>query len=288
MEEKKKNSNIRKKDNQNDYKKVFGIDSYDKSQKNKIRKSCNIIKPFAEEKNINLNINKATGKINFIIKINNEKLENGMYQIELNQIENFKKASKGELSIKLNNNYQINFILKMIKNEMTSQDNKPRNSIRDRINFFSEKGKIEEKKKNSNIPKKNYQNDYQKVFGIDSYDKNQKNKIRNSCIISKPFAEEKIININKEKQNIKDRELLQKKLEKKNTENIEEKLNKTVNEDEIKLNNNMTEDLRSYSFQTPIKQNKDDNEIIRTQSIFHPFGGRLTNFIKEKINNMNN
>ena len=117
-----------------------------------------------------------------------------MYQIELNQIENFKKASKGELSIKLNNNYQINFILKMIKNEINSQNKKPRNSIRDRINFFSEKGKIEEKKKNLNIPKKNKQNDYKRVFGIESYDKSQKNKIRNSCIIDKPFAKEKNIN----------------------------------------------------------------------------------------------
>jgi hypothetical protein len=42
----------------------------------------------------------------------------------------------------------------MIKNEINSQNKKPRNSIRDRINFFSEKGKIEEKKKNLNIPKK--------------------------------------------------------------------------------------------------------------------------------------
>ena len=176
----------------------------------------------------------------------------------------------------------------MIKNEINSQNKKPRNSIRDRINFFSEKGKMEEKKKNLNIPKKNKQNDYKRVFGIESYDKSQKNKIRNSCIIDKPFAKEKNININKDQQNFIGRELSQKNLEKKNSENIEEKLNKTINENDIKLNNTMTEDIRSYSLQVPVEQNNHDNEINRTQSIFHNFGGRLSNFIKEKLNNMNN
>ena len=147
---------------------------------------------------------------------------------------------------------------------------------------------MEKKKKNLNIPKKNKQNDYKRVFGIESYDKSQKNKIRNSCIIDKPFAKEKNININKDQQNVIGRELSQKNLEKKNSENIEEKLNKTINENDIKLNNTMTEDIRSYSLQVPVEQNNHDNEINRTQSIFHNFGGRLSNFIKEKINNMNN
>ena len=235
------------------------------------------------------NINKAAGKINFIIKINNVKLENGSYQIELNQIENIKKTSKGEIIIKLNNNFQISFIIKIINNDKTSQNNKPRNSMGDRINFFSEKKKIEEKQKNPSISKKNNQNNYKKVFGIEPNDKNQKNKIRNSCNIVKPFAEEKNKNINsiKSQQNTIGRELTHKNLEKKISDNIEEKLNKTINEDEIKLNNTMKEDIRSYSLQIPDKQNKQDNDTNKTQSIFRPFG-RLSNFIKEKINNMNN
>ena len=178
----------------------------------------------------------------------------------------------------------------MIKNEITNQNNKPHNSIRDRINFFSEKGKIELKQKNSNISKKDIQNDCKKIIGIESNDKNQnqKNKIGNSCNINKTFTEEKNKNINKEQKNITSKEIQKKKLEIKACENIDEKLNKTANENEIKLNNSKTEDIRSYSLQVPTKQSKNDNEFNKTQSIFHPFGGRIANYIKEKINNLNN
>ena len=176
----------------------------------------------------------------------------------------------------------------MIKNEITHQNNKPRNSIRDRINFFSGKGKMLEKQKITDISKKENHSDDKKVFGVESNDKNQKSQIRNSCIISKPFTEEAIKNVKKEQKNVPVRELSQKKIENKTSENIEEKLNKTLNEDENKINNTMTEDIRAYSLQVPAKQRQNDNEINRTQSIFHPFGGKLSNFIKEKINNLNN
>ena len=238
----------------------------------------------------------------------------------MNQIDKEKKNLKGDYTIKLKNNYEINFIIKIYKDEILNQNNISHISIKDRIKFFSEKAKESENQKYYNSSKKKNPIDNQNKSVIESNDKNQNNKIRNSCFINKSFLEEINKNINKQK--IREQNSIK--------NNNQKELNKKINKIEINakkdINNNEDSnrsytlqindwenindnDNRSYSIQAPNKkignandngenrkfsiqtkynQDKNDKDNNKTNNKLRVFGGKISNFIKDKLNIKNN
>ena len=221
-----------------------------------------------------ININKEKGQIKFKLKINNEIQEVSTYQILLNKLEKENKTSNDEYNIILNNNYEINFSLKIIKNEKTNL-NIPRNSIRDRINFFSSKAKEAEKQKNIFPSKKENSNI---------------NKVRKSCVINNSTFEKSLNSIinNLEK---KDNNPIKNNKENEVIKNINK--NEIIPKIEDKDNLNKTEMLAN-----PVEQNvKNNDELNKTQNLVVSKKSKISNFIrgtlkkikhKNKDNNNNN
>ena len=118
--------------------------------------------------------------------------------------------------------------MKILKNDISSQNNFPRNSIKDRINFFSSKANEAEKQKNIYSSKK---------------DNSNNNKVRYSCIINNSYEKSMNNIINN----------IEKKANNPNKNNKEKEINKTINNIEKKENN-------------PIKDNK-EKEINKTINI---------------------
>ena len=188
------------------------------------------------------------------------------------QIEKKKKNIKGDYTIKLNNNSEIVFSMKIIKNELLNQNIFSSVNIKDRINFFSAKAKETQKDKNVHCSKKDIPN-------------NNNNKIRNSCVINKSFLEQINKNINN-----------QKKIENSNNNNIINKTNKEkeINKkDNTKINSNNNNNMnRTHSIVSPTNNYNNMNEtndLNKTQSIMLPNkGNKISNFIKEKLNAFTN
>ena len=230
------------------------------------------------EKMIFSNINKEKGQIKFDIKINNENIPDNSYIMNLSETNNLSKTTKGEYIIKFNNNYEIAFLMKIENAENSEKKIIPKNSIRDRINFFSNKGKEKE-----NQTSKTSNN----------------NKIRNSCVLNNPFLEKINQNISNQKRKEQNQNISNKK-------NNEKEVNKAINKVSIKpkTGNNNREFTRSYtiipdySYKNTEEFNRtqtntflettNNEDLNRTQSIYVPKGGKISNFIKDKLSFITN
>ena len=203
----------------------------------------------------------------------------------MEELENKKKASNGEYNIKLNNNYEIYFSMNIYKNEIVNQKNIPRNSVKDRIHFFSSKAKEKENQKTNNSSRNELATISSSIKANNNI--NNTNKIRNSCIVNYSVSEE--LNTNFQ---INMGTKIQNSIKK----NDEIEFNKTISQIEINPKKEYNDDNnlnRAYSLQIPEKENQkevnNDYNDMRNQSIILPKqGGKITNFIKEKLNFIKN